>query len=94
MEIDLNRLLDLERDVSTGGVMPTHAIRTGDICRLQPQLSGSSKKKDLTDAAKNAVEGVVSRVKENSITLSLRTDEELPFGFEVRCWLYGLFFPG
>ena len=90
MLANLARLLDLERDVSTGGVMPPHAIRTGDICRLQPQLSGSSKKKDLTDAAKNAVEGVVSRVKENSITLSLRTDEELPFGFEVRCWMYGV----
>jgi hypothetical protein len=83
----LNRLLDLERDASTGGVMPPHAIRTGDICRLQPQLSGSSKKKDLAEAAKTAVEGVISRVKDNSITLSLRTDEEIPFGLEQRCWM-------
>ena len=67
--------------------MPPHAIRTGDICRLQTQLSGSSKKKDLVDASRNAVEGVISRVKENIITLSLRIDVEIPFGSESRCWL-------
>jgi hypothetical protein len=67
--------------------MPPHAIRTGDICRLQPLLSGSAKKKDLTEATLHAVEGVISRVKENSITLSLRIDEQIPFGFESRCWL-------
>ena len=44
-------------------------------------------KKDLTEASQTAVEGVISRVKENSITLSLRTDEQIPFGFETRCWL-------
>jgi DNA polymerase alpha-associated DNA helicase A len=81
-------LVELERDSSTGGVLPTHAIRTGDICRLQPLLSGSAKKKDLAEASKTAVEGVISRVKEGSITLSLRTDEEIPFAFETRCWLY------
>jgi hypothetical protein len=48
----------------------------------------SVKKKDLAEAGKTAVEGVISRVKEGSITLSLRTDEEIPFAFETRCWLY------
>jgi hypothetical protein len=67
--------------------MPPHAIRTGDICRLQPLLSGSAKKKDITEASKNAIEGVISRVKESSITLSLRTDEQIPFAFETRCWV-------
>ena len=81
------RLVELERDTSTGGILPPHAIRTGDICGLQPLLSGSAKKKDLTEASRNTVEGVISRVKENSITLSLRTDEQIPFGFETRCWL-------
>ena len=84
---DSYRLVELERDASTGGIIPPHAIRVGDICRLQPLLSGSAKKKELTEASKNAVEGVISRVKENNITLALRTDEEIPFGFEVRCWL-------
>jgi len=79
--------VELARDPSTGGVIPPHAIRTGDICRLQPLLSGSAKKRDLTEASKNAVEGVVSRVKEGSITLALRADEEVPFDFESRCWL-------
>lgn len=79
--------MELEKDLSTGGAIPPHAIRTGDVCRLQPLLSGSAKKKDLTEASKNAVEGVISRVKEGSITLSLRTDEQIPFGFETRCWL-------
>jgi DNA polymerase alpha-associated DNA helicase A len=82
------RLVELERDASTGGTLPSHAIRTGDICRLQPLLSGSAKKKELTEANKSAVEGVISRVREGSITLSLRTDEEIPFTFETRCWLY------
>ena len=82
------RLLELERDGSTGGTIPPHAIRSGDICRLQPLLSGSAKKKDLKEASKNAVEGVVSRVKEGSITLALRNEEEVPFGNDVRCWLY------
>jgi hypothetical protein len=50
-------------------------------------LSGSAKKRDLNEVAKNAVEGVISRVKEGSITLSLRMDEEIPFGFDMRCWL-------
>jgi hypothetical protein len=67
--------------------MPSHSMRTGDICRLQPLLPGSSKKKNLAEANKAAVEGVISRVKENSITLALRNDEEIPFGFETRCWL-------
>jgi hypothetical protein len=67
--------------------MPSHLMRTGDICRLQPLLSGSSKKKALVEAGKTAVEGVISRVKENSITLSLRNDEEISFGFETRFWL-------
>lgn len=84
-------LVELERDSSTGGILPVHAIRTGDICRLQPLLSRSAKKKDLAEASKTAVEGVISRVKEGSITLSLRTDEEIPFGFETRCWLYLIF---
>ena len=79
--------MELERDASTGGVIPPHAIRVGDICRLQPLLSGSAKKKELHEASKTAVEGVVSRVREGSITLALRTDEEIPFGFETRCWL-------
>lgn len=82
------RLVDLERDPSTGAVMPPHSIRTGDICRLQPQLSGSARKKELTEASKKAVEGVIARVKEGTITLSLRTDEEVPFDFQTRCWLY------
>ena len=85
---DAYRLVEVERDASTGGVIPPHAIRTGDICRLQPLLSGSAKKKDVTEAQKVAVEGVVSRVKEGSITLSLRNDEEIPFSFETRCWLF------
>ena len=86
------RLVEVERDASTGGVIPPHAIRTGDICRLQPLLSGSAKKKDVAEANKVAVEGVVSRVKEGSVTLSLRNDEEIPFSFETRCWLFVSFF--
>jgi hypothetical protein len=80
--------VELERDASTGGVLPPHAIRTGDICRLQPLLSGSAKKKEVSEVRKMAVEGVVSRVKEGSITLSLRTEDEIPFSFETRCWLF------
>ena len=81
------RIVELERDLSTGGIIPPHSIRTGDVCRLQQQLSASAKKKDVADATKNAVEGVIARVKENSITLSLRNDEEIPFALEARCWL-------
>jgi DNA polymerase alpha-associated DNA helicase A len=51
-------------------------------------LSGSAKKKDIVEAKNVAVEGVVSRVKEGSVTLSLRNDEEIPFSFETRCWLF------
>ena len=81
------RLVELERDSSTGGILPTHAIKVGDVCRLQRQLSGSAKKRELAEMSKNAVEGVISRVKEYCITLSLRNEEEIPFGLESRCWL-------
>ena len=80
--------MELERDASTGGSIPPHAIRTGDTCRLQPLLPGSAKKKEVTDAGKMAVEGVVSRVKEGSITLSVRNEDEIPLSFETRCWLF------
>jgi len=81
--------VELARDPSVGGgAIPPHAIRTGDICRLQPLLSGSAKKKELAEARQNSVQGVVFRVKESSVTLALRNDEEIPFGFESRCWLY------
>ena len=46
------------------------------------------KKKELAEARQNSVEGVISRVKESGVTLALRNDEEIPFGFESRCWLY------
>ena len=81
------RLVDVERDVSTGGLLPLHSIRTGDICRLQPLVSGSAKKKEVNEVSKMTVEGVVSRVRENCITIALRVDEEIPFSFDTRCWL-------
>jgi hypothetical protein len=86
---DTVRLVELGRDSSVGGgPIPPHAIRTGDICRLQPLLSGSAKKKDLAEARQTSIEGVISRVREGSITLALRNEEEIPFPFETRCWLY------
>ena len=82
-------MLELARHPSVGGGgIPPPAIRAGDICRLQPLLSGSAKKKELAEARQNSVEGVISRVKESGVTLALRNDEEIPFGFESRCWLY------
>ncbi|BFZ58095.1 hypothetical protein PYCC9005_005153 [Savitreella phatthalungensis] len=55
------------------------AMRTGDLVRLQPQLAGSANKIELAAASKDGVDGVVTRVSDDKITLTLdREDDDVP----------------
>jgi DNA polymerase alpha-associated DNA helicase A len=63
-----------------------HGIRTGDIVRVQSMTGGSAKKKEKSEASKEGVEGVVSKVGEGRVSVALdKEDVEIPTG---RLWMY------
>jgi DNA polymerase alpha-associated DNA helicase A len=89
-------VLELEPDSATvsskktdgTALLPEHGIRTGDIVRVQTMTGGSAKKKEKTEAAKDGVEGVVSKVGQSSICVALdKEDPDIPNG---RLWMYVL----
>lgn len=54
-------------------------MRSGDIVRIEDQPAGSAKKAVMTEAKKNGVEGVVSKVTEEKLTVALtHEDGEVP----------------
>ena|ERR1700761_2079448 len=67
-------------------LLPEHGIRTGDIVLVQTMTSGSAKKKEKSEATKDGVEGVVSKIGESSVSVALdKEDADVPNG---RLWMY------
>lgn len=81
-------VLELEPDGATGGQLPEHGIRTGDIVKVMELAGGAAKKREKDEVARKGVEGVVSRVQEAKVSVALDKDEvEGPSG---RLWMYVL----
>ncbi|KAF1965180.1 P-loop containing nucleoside triphosphate hydrolase protein [Bimuria novae-zelandiae CBS 107.79] len=69
--------------------IPEHGIRVGDIVAVQDQPTGSAKKSEKRDLAKKGVEGVVLRVKRESVEVVLdKEDTDVPSGGKL--WLVKL----
>ncbi len=79
-------LLDLEIDPALGGAdLPEHSIRVGDIVSVQEQVSGSARKKEKEETRKRGVDGVITKVTPNTISVALDKEEvDVPGG---RLWL-------
>jgi DNA polymerase alpha-associated DNA helicase A len=62
-------------------------MRTGDLIRIEQQLSGSATKKQLGDAAAHGVEGVVTKAQDDRLVVALTREEaEAPAqGLQVWC---------
>lgn len=84
--------LGLDPAVATKGEkpdIPEHGIRTGDIVALQEQPTGSAKKTEKRDSAKKGVEGVVLRVRRESIEIVLdKEDADVPTA--AKLWIVKL----
>lgn len=80
------RLVELEKSAAFHAEMklPPHTFRTGDVVRMydaaaQSGAGGKAKKKEATAASvatEEGVGGVVYRVDEKSVTLSLKSDKK------------------
>lgn len=78
-------VLDLEPDSATGGELPEHGLRTGDIVKVMEMVGGSAKKKEIGDSERKGVSGVVIRVQEAKVCVALDKEEaEVPSG---RLWM-------
>jgi len=79
----------------SGGVLPEHGIRTGDIVRVGEQPKGGARKKEVWEMKGKGVEGVVTRVGEKAIWVAVGKDGDRDddgdgdFG-EGRLWLVKL----
>ncbi|KAK3114423.1 hypothetical protein LTR53_007273 [Teratosphaeriaceae sp. CCFEE 6253] len=69
-------LLELGLDPAVGGgELPEHGLRTGDICAVAEQPKGAERKAERDGMQKRGVDGVVTRVQRESITVALSKDE-------------------
>ncbi|KAK3722529.1 hypothetical protein LTR37_002521 [Vermiconidia calcicola] len=82
-------VLELSLDPAVGGGgLPEHGLRAGDICAVAEQPKGAERKKEREGMEKQGVEGVVTRVHKESVTVALDRDEvEIPNG---KLWLVKL----
>ena len=82
-------LLELGIDPAVGaGELPEHGLRVGDICAVAEQPKGTERKKEREGIEKRGVEGVVTRVQNEAITVALdKEDADVPSG---KLWLYVL----
>ncbi|KAH8155178.1 uncharacterized protein LAJ45_00187 [Morchella importuna] len=66
-------ILELEPDnaIVSDGKIPPHGVRQGDIVRVEVQPGGSATKKEKSELSDNGVEGVVHRVFEGRIAVSV-----------------------
>ena len=80
-------LLELGLDPAVGsGELPEHGVRVGDICAVAEQPKGAERKKDREGMEKKGVEGVVTKVHKDSVTVALdKEDADAPSG---KLWLY------
>ncbi|KAK5695260.1 hypothetical protein LTR97_008766 [Elasticomyces elasticus] len=79
-------LLELALDPAVGGGdLPEHGLRTGDICAVAEQPKGAERKKEREGMEKRGVDGVVTKVQRETITVALDKDEvDIPGG---KLWL-------
>ncbi|EMC98995.1 hypothetical protein BAUCODRAFT_31266 [Baudoinia panamericana UAMH 10762] len=82
-------LLELSLDPAVGvGDLPEHGLRVGDICAVAEQPKGAERKKERASIEKRAVEGVVTKVQKQAVTVALDKEEvEVPNG---KLWLIKL----
>lgn len=80
-------LLELGLDPAVGGgELVEHGLRVGDICAVAEQPRGAERKKDREGMEKRGVEGVVTKVQKESLTVALdKEDADVPGG---KLWLY------
>lgn len=79
-------LLELGLDPAVGqSELPEHGLRVGDIVGVAEQPKGAERKKEREGMEKRGVEGVVTKVQREHITVALDKDEpEIPNG---KLWL-------
>jgi DNA polymerase alpha-associated DNA helicase A len=84
-------LLELNLDPAVGGgELPEHGLRVGDICAVAEQPKGAERKKEREGMEKRGVEGVVTKVQREAVTVALdKEDVDVPNG---KLWLYVLSF--
>ncbi|KAI7703004.1 DNA helicase, partial [Hortaea werneckii] len=82
-------LLELGIDPAVGGgELHEHGFRVGDICAVAEQPKGAEKKKERESKEKQGVEGVVTKVQKEAITVALDKEEvDIPGG---KLWLVKL----
>lgn len=82
-------LLELGRDPAVGGgELPEHGLRVGDICAVAEQPKGAERKKEREGKEKAGVEGVITKVGKENVTVALDKEEvDMPGG---KLWLYVL----
>nr|POF08184.1 dna polymerase alpha-associated dna helicase a [Quercus suber] len=69
-------LLELSLDPAVGGGgLPEHGLRVGDICAVGEQPRGAERKKEREGMEKRGVEGVVTRVQREGVTVALDKEE-------------------
>jgi len=78
-------LLELGIDPAVGKELPEHGLRTGDICAVAEQPKGAERKKEREGMEKRGVDGVVTKVQKETVTVALDKDEvDIPGG---KLWL-------
>ncbi len=81
-------LLELALDPAVGaGELPEHGLRVGDIVGISEQPKGAERKKDREGMESRGVEGVVTKVHRENVTVALdKEDVDVPSG--PKLWLY------
>jgi DNA polymerase alpha-associated DNA helicase A len=75
--------------------IPEHGIRVGDIVAVQDQPSGSAKKTEKRELEKKGAEGVVLRVRRETVEIVLdKEDTEVPSGGKLWMSVYEVWTSG
>ena len=85
-------ILELGLDSAIGsGDLPEHGLRVGDIVAVAEQPKGGERKKEKEGMKLKGVDGVVTKVRRENVSVALdKEDAEAPAG-SGRLWLYGSF---
>ncbi|KAI0600832.1 P-loop containing nucleoside triphosphate hydrolase protein [Biscogniauxia sp. FL1348] len=83
-------VLELGPDGATGGELPEHGIRTGDIVLVSEQPAGSAKKREIKDLEKKGARGVVTKIKKDAIAVAVDEEKEDAASLSGRVWIVKL----
>ncbi|KAI1640458.1 P-loop containing nucleoside triphosphate hydrolase protein [Biscogniauxia mediterranea] len=83
-------VLELGPDSATGGELPEHGIRTGDIVLVSEQPAGSAKKREIKDLEKKGARGVVTKIKKDAIAVAVDEEKEDAASLSGRVWIVKL----